>query len=104
MQINDGLPQLICAQCICQVNNAYSFKKLCEENDFTLRKIIFKTENDNDSSDDNDIDKVDNEIEVAFKMEEETTAVDDSSAAVNTKRSTRRTSKKPPIKKENGII
>lgn len=40
MLIDDGLPMLICAQCIYQLNCSYKFKTQCENSDATLRKYL----------------------------------------------------------------
>lgn len=44
MQIEngDGLPNLICLQCIHQVSRAFSFKQLCEQSDSNLRQYLGK--------------------------------------------------------------
>ncbi|XP_071052389.1 gastrula zinc finger protein XlCGF57.1-like [Onthophagus taurus] len=40
IQTGDGLPSLICLDCIHQVTRSLSFKQLCEESDTNLRQII----------------------------------------------------------------
>lgn len=46
--MNDGLPVLICAQCIYQLNCSFKFKTQCENSDAILRKYLsniqFETE------------------------------------------------------------
>ncbi|KAF2896587.1 hypothetical protein ILUMI_09589 [Ignelater luminosus] len=38
----DGLPTLICLQCVHQANRAFSFKQLCEQSDANLRQYLGK--------------------------------------------------------------
>jgi hypothetical protein len=38
--MDDGLPMLICAQCIYQLNCSFKFKTQCENSDATLRKYL----------------------------------------------------------------
>ncbi|XP_030765394.1 zinc finger protein 2 homolog [Sitophilus oryzae] len=38
----DGLPQLICLQCILQLSRGFSFKQLCEQSDCNLRQYLGK--------------------------------------------------------------
>lgn len=40
MSSEDGLPDLICPACTLQLNNAYNFKKQCENTDSSLRQYI----------------------------------------------------------------
>ncbi|KAJ8956839.1 hypothetical protein NQ318_014253 [Aromia moschata] len=38
----DGLPSLICLQCVHQISRCYSFKQLCEQSDLNLRQYLGK--------------------------------------------------------------
>lgn len=38
----DGLPSLICLQCVHQISRCYSFKQLCEQSDINLRQYLGK--------------------------------------------------------------
>ncbi|VEN61635.1 unnamed protein product [Callosobruchus maculatus] len=38
----DGLPTLICLQCVHQISRCYSFKQLCEQSDMNLRHYLGK--------------------------------------------------------------
>ncbi|KAF7287155.1 hypothetical protein GWI33_002526 [Rhynchophorus ferrugineus] len=38
----DGLPPLVCLQCILQISRAFSFKQLCEQSDTNLRQYLGK--------------------------------------------------------------
>lgn len=37
VNVGDGLPELMCVQCVLQVSRAFTFKQQCERNDQTLR-------------------------------------------------------------------
>lgn len=37
--MGDGLPELICAECLDRLNNAFEFRKQCETSDKTLRQL-----------------------------------------------------------------
>ncbi|KAJ8967812.1 hypothetical protein NQ314_002621 [Rhamnusium bicolor] len=39
----DGLPSLICLQCVHQISRCYSFKQLCEQSDINLRQYLGKS-------------------------------------------------------------
>lgn len=42
IQNTDGMPSLICLQCVHQVSRAFSFKQLCEQSDTNLRQYLGK--------------------------------------------------------------
>lgn len=42
IETGDGLPSLICLDCIHQVNRAFTFKQLCEQSDSNLRQYLGK--------------------------------------------------------------
>lgn len=37
---NDGLPAQVCLQCVHYITRAYSFKRLCERSEVTLRELL----------------------------------------------------------------
>lgn len=39
---NDGLPDLMCVQCVLSVSRAFTFKQQCEKNDKCMRQYIAK--------------------------------------------------------------
>lgn len=41
---NDGFPQLICSECLFQVQQAYNYKQMCEASDAKLREFLHKNE------------------------------------------------------------
>lgn len=41
---NDGLPQLICSECLFQVQQAFNYKQMCETSDTKLREFLHKNE------------------------------------------------------------
>lgn len=55
----DGLPELICSDCVEEVNRAYIFKQQCEKNDAALRESVTKIE-----IDDEEINNFDGNIDV----------------------------------------
>ncbi|XP_023723052.1 zinc finger protein 778 isoform X2 [Cryptotermes secundus] len=79
---DDGLPVLICAQCIYQLNCSYKFKTQCENSDATLRKYLnnieLKTEIKTEFQDEasrcdsmincNDFDEKDDDCVTAFSF------------------------------------
>ena len=42
IESGDGLPPLICLQCVHQVSQAYTFKQQCEQSDANLRQFLGK--------------------------------------------------------------
>lgn len=49
------MPTLICLQCVHQVNNAFSFKQLCEQSDANLRQYLGKPLNPKPCKQDEDV-------------------------------------------------
>lgn len=44
VQMNDGLPQLMCVPCVLQVSRAFTFKQQCQRSDTTLRTVFQEME------------------------------------------------------------
>lgn len=42
MENGDGLPTLLCLQCVHEITRCYSFKQLCEQSDISLRQYFGK--------------------------------------------------------------
>lgn len=40
MEEGDGLPNLICVQCVLQCSRAFTFKQLCEKSEAILRQYV----------------------------------------------------------------
>lgn len=51
IELGDGLPDLMCVQCVLSVSRAFTFKQQCEKNDKIMRQYIEKQlENDGTTS------------------------------------------------------
>lgn len=58
MDTGDGLPELICLECVDKLNNSFEFRKQCKTSDETLREYLYKSNlstNDNNEETNYDI-------------------------------------------------
>lgn len=53
MQVDDGLPELMCIPCVLQVSRAFTFKQQCQRSDQSLRSFIGQVDKSNESDNNN---------------------------------------------------